>query len=70
MISLTINGKERTLAGEMTVADFLAASEIDPRIIAVEHNGVVLERGRFSEVTLRHGDVVEIVRMIGGGARP
>ncbi len=67
MITLTINGKARTLGEEMTVARFLAENDIDARIVAVEHNGVVLAREQFAEVVLRQDDKVEIVRMIGGG---
>ncbi len=67
MITLTINGKERALREEMTVARFLAENDIDPRIVAVEHNGVILAREQFAAIVLRQGDRVEIVRMIGGG---
>ncbi|MHB1006531.1 MAG: sulfur carrier protein ThiS [Chloroflexota bacterium] len=67
MISLTVNGHERALADETSLAAYLADNHIDPRIVAVEHNGVALRREQFGEVTLRQGDSVEIVRMIGGG---
>ena len=67
MITLTVNGKERTLAETMSVTRFLEESGIDPRIVAVEHNGVALRREQFPEVMLGAGDQVEVVRMIGGG---
>lgn len=67
MIKLTINGKERTLPAETPLMRFLTDNSIDPRIIAVEHNGTILDREQFASVTLRDGDRVEIVRMIGGG---
>lgn len=67
MITLTINGKERTLAGETALADYLTAHQIDIRIVAVERNGLILTREQFPEVVLREGDQVEIVHMIGGG---
>lgn len=67
MITLTVNGKERSLGGAMTVARFLEENGIDPRIVAVEHNGIALRREQFAEVMLAAGDRMEIVRMIGGG---
>lgn len=70
MITLTINGKRRTLEGQMTIADYLATNRIDVRIVAVEHNGNVLRREQFEHIVLREGDQVEIVRMIGGGKAP
>jgi len=33
----------------------------------VAHNGAVLQRQRWPEVVLQDGDVLEIVRMAGGG---
>lgn len=67
MITLTVNGKERSVSTEMTVARLLEDSGIDARIVAVEHNGVALMRHQFPEAMLHAGDTVEIVRMIGGG---
>ncbi|MHB1415978.1 MAG: sulfur carrier protein ThiS [Chloroflexota bacterium] len=67
MITLIMNGRERTLPTEMSIASYLADKKIDPRMIAVEHNGTILAREQFATVTLREGDNVEIVRMIGGG---
>jgi len=67
MITLNINGKTRSLPEETSIARFLADNGIEARIVAVEHNGMVLRREQFPEVVLREGDTVEIVRMIGGG---
>ncbi len=67
MMKLTINGQEREIDDGLTVGSYLEANQIDPRIVAVEHNGIILQRAKFGEVELREGDVVEIVRMIGGG---
>jgi thiamine biosynthesis protein ThiS len=36
--------------------------------VAVEHNGEIIERSGYEAVTLRDGDQVEIVRMVGGGS--
>ena len=67
MIELIVNGKRRTTAGALTVAEFLAQLEIDPLIVAVEHNGEIIRREQFADRRLASGDVLEIVRMVGGG---
>jgi len=67
VITLTVNGKERELAGPIKLTAFLETLEIDPRYVAVAHNGNVIERQQWPQVTLQDGDVVEIVRMVGGG---
>ena len=43
---------------------------VNPRAVAVEHNGEILERAAYESVTLGDGDQVEIVRMVGGGQAP
>lgn len=68
MISLQVNGKERSLESEMTLLDYFASKGIDPRAVAAEYNGTVLHREQFEGITLRAGDQLEVVRMIGGGA--
>ncbi|HLZ73285.1 MAG TPA: sulfur carrier protein ThiS [Dehalococcoidia bacterium] len=67
MVSLTVNGKMVEIDGDMPLPDFLVGRGINPRTIAVAKNGEVIERGTYDAVVLRAGDVIEIVRMIGGG---
>ena len=67
MITLTINGKERSLDEPTPLIDFLESLEVNTRFIAVAHNGLVIRREEFDGVTLGEGDEVEIVRAVGGG---
>lgn len=67
MITLTINGKQRQLDAPTNLADYLKSLEISATSIAVAHNGTVMRREEFADVTLSHGDQVEIVRAVGGG---
>jgi sulfur carrier protein len=67
MIRLQVNGKPVELDAETPLPDYLAKLGVDPRAVAVEHNGAIIERAAFAQTVLRDGDVVEIVRMVGGG---
>lgn len=67
VIRLTINGKVRELHAPVDVASFLSANGILSQFVAVARNGVVVEREEFPTVMLEDGDVVEIVRPVGGG---
>lgn len=67
MPTLTVNGKPRQIDREMTVPEFLEAHGIDRRLVAVAVNGEVVPRDRYEVTVLREGDVVEVVRMVGGG---
>ena len=68
MISLQVNGKKVELDTATPLLRYLSELGVDPRAVAVEHNGEIVERGRFAEVVLDDGDQVEIVRMVGGGS--
>jgi sulfur carrier protein len=68
MILLRINGKEVELEHPTRLLDYLDQLGVNHRAVAVEHNGTIIERAAYDAVTLRHGDTVEIVRMVGGGA--
>jgi sulfur carrier protein len=67
MISLKINGKEVELERPTPLLDYLEKLGVNARTVAVEHNGEIVPRTSFTRVTLREGDRVEIVRMVGGG---
>ncbi|HET7466304.1 MAG TPA: sulfur carrier protein ThiS [Candidatus Dormibacteraeota bacterium] len=67
MIDVQINGKRVDLEEPTRLLDYLEKLGVDPRAVAVEHNGEIIARDRYAEVTLRAKDVVEIVRMVGGG---
>ena len=67
MINLTVNGKPRTVEESTDLSTYLASFGINLKFIAVGYNGEVVKKERFSQVVLRDGDVLEIVRPVGGG---
>jgi len=66
-MDLTVNGKPRRHEPPLTLLGLLDSLGVDPRIVAVEHNGEIVKRERFGETPLGDGDRLEIVRMVGGG---
>ncbi|MDP8922412.1 MAG: sulfur carrier protein ThiS [Chloroflexota bacterium] len=66
-MQLTVNGKGRQLDGPLTLLGLLERLGVDPRIVAVEHNGEIVKRDRYAETSLADGDRLEVVRMVGGG---
>lgn len=68
MISLTVNGRGVELEGPTALPDYLTAIGVDRRAVAVELNGRILERWEYDGASLDQDDVVEIVRMVGGGS--
>jgi thiamine biosynthesis protein ThiS len=68
VITLRVNGKPVELPGPTPLLDYVGRLGVDPRAIAVEVNGEILQRDGYAGCTLADGDAVEIVRMVGGGA--
>jgi sulfur carrier protein len=69
VIVLQINGKAVQLEGPTPLLAYLEKLGVSPRAVAVEHNGVIVDRVEYATTTLGEGDAVEIVRMVGGGAQ-
>lgn len=67
VISLEVNGKQVELERPTPLLDYIEGLGVDPRAVAVEHNGAILERSAYASTVLDAGDRVEIVRMVGGG---
>ena len=67
MVKLTVNGKPVELRAPTPLVAYLRGLGIDPGAVAVELNERIVERKDFEGTTLDEGDVVEIVRMVGGG---
>jgi len=67
MIEVTINGDRRQVDGGQTLAEFLTGLRLEPRVVVVERNGVIVARDRLAETPVQEGDTLEIVQMMAGG---
>jgi thiamine biosynthesis protein ThiS len=66
-LTIRVNGEPLEIAGPVTISALLADLKIDPRLVAVEHNLVIVKRDQQASVVVNAGDEVEIVRFVGGG---
>jgi thiamine biosynthesis protein ThiS len=64
---IRVNGKEKSFDGPLTVALLLERLGMDPRLVVVEKNGMIVERSELGKEEIGEGDVLEIVRLVGGG---
>ena len=61
-----INGVEQDVAG-LTVAEYLAGTDYVLGRVAVERNGEIVPKSKYSETVLTDGDSIEVVSFVGGG---
>ena len=67
MIRIHINGEERAVEAECTLAGLLEALGLAGKRIAVELNEDVVPASGHAGVRVTAGDRIEIVHAIGGG---
>jgi thiamine biosynthesis protein ThiS len=65
-MKLTINGEPREVAAT-TVFDLIQELGLHPQGTIVERNLEIVELAAYGETILADGDVLELVRIVGGG---
>jgi thiamine biosynthesis protein ThiS len=67
MISITVNGEQRTEKPGSTVSDLLREMGLDSGRVAIERNLKILFRPDWQNTVIESGDRFEIVQFVGGG---
>lgn len=68
MPTLTLNGVPTDIgAGTTTIADLITALGLGGKRIAIERNGEIVPRSRYTATPVAVGDRLEIVGAVGGG---
>lgn len=65
-LRVIVNGEEY-MTEKQTISQLLKEMGITPDRVAVEVNLKVIKRSDFDNFSLKEGDVIEIVRFVGGG---
>jgi len=69
-IVILLNGEQRRLPPDSTIASLVVELGLDSQRIAVEHNRAIAPRSGWAQQRLRDGDQLEVVRFVGGGMEP
>jgi thiazole synthase len=67
-VIITLNGQQREIPEELSVADLLRHLGVRHEHVAVEVNRALVTRARHTETAIADGDVLEVVTLVGGGA--
>ena len=68
-MKVAINGEEREVPDQLTLADLIQHLSLAPERLAIELNREVIRRADWPKTVLSENDRVEIVHFVGGGAR-
>lgn len=64
---MRINGEEKKLEQQITLARYLKEEGYNSKNVAVERNGEIVPRACFEETLLTDADRLEVVHFVGGG---
>ena len=64
---IQLNGSSYEINNETNLNQLLDKLKIQQTKVAIEVNGVIVEKNKYPKVILNKGDKVEIVHFIGGG---
>lgn len=65
-MNIRLNGKDKAFDGG-TIMDLIKEYKLDPRRIAVERNGEIVHREVYAKTAVQDGDIIELVKFVGGG---
>ncbi|MBU1355414.1 MAG: sulfur carrier protein ThiS [Candidatus Edwardsbacteria bacterium] len=66
-MQIILNGKEHQLNRPATINDLLIDLGQDDSRVVAEVNSLIMQRDQYQDVFLNEGDIVEIVKLVGGG---
>ena len=64
---IQLNGNPYEINTETNLNQLLNKLKIQKTKVAIEVNGVIVEKNKYPKIILNKGDKVEIVHFIGGG---
>ncbi len=67
MAKIQINGKKIKIHKSLNIKSLIKKYKLNEKKIAIEINGSILPKSRYSKKKLKANDKLEIVQFIGGG---
>ena len=66
-IKIQLNGKNHQIKMACNLKDLLKILKKDNNKVAIELNGEIADKKKYSKIFLKKNDKIEIVQFIGGG---
>ena len=67
MAKIQLNGKKIIIKSNLSILDLLKKYNLNNKKVAIEHNGVIIQKTKLQKKYLKNNDKLEIVHFIGGG---
>jgi len=66
-MNIIVNGEEFKFSSTPTVDDIIQKYAADKQIVVAELNHEIIPRGKFKTTFCTDGDILELIRFVGGG---
>tara|TARA_X000001036_G_scaffold369097_1_gene355042 strand:- start:31 stop:234 length:204 start_codon:yes stop_codon:yes gene_type:complete len=67
MAKIQLNGRKVVIKSKFSLFDLLKKYKLHNKRIALEHNGIIIQKINYKKKYLKNNDKIEIVHFIGGG---
>ena len=67
MAKIQLNGKKISIKPKTTIYQLLKKFKYNNKKIAIEHNGIIIQKANYKKKYLKNNDKLEVVYFIGGG---
>jgi len=66
-MNICVNGEQRTLEEPLFIYELLEQLNVDPSLVVVERNELIVRRADWTKTRISNQDKIEIVHLVGGG---
>jgi sulfur carrier protein len=66
-MKILLNGKAEFIGENFSVTQLLSKFNVNPSFTIVELNSVIISNANYQSQLLKEGDIVELIRFMGGG---
>ena len=67
MAKIQLNGKNILVKTNYSIFDLLKKYNLSKKKVAIEYNGIIIQKTDYKKKFLKNNDKIEIVTFIGGG---
>jgi sulfur carrier protein len=66
-MKITCNGETKELTTNTTLVSFIRDLDLNPDTVVAECDGKIIKRDEYDTLILSDGNVLELIRFVGGG---
>jgi sulfur carrier protein len=66
-MEITCNGEKKEIPPATTLMSFIRDMDLNPDTVVAECDGNIIKRDAYDSLVLQEGNVLELIRFVGGG---